>query len=116
MDKRHSSTADVICNHFREQQQKNNQMAAIDFLELTLGMSLMSDDLHKELQDGVLLCKYVYKRERGTRVGAKLDAYRLINCLKPGTITNIGCRNTPFVKVTKKGARRREDRQRRKKT
>ncbi|ORZ02994.1 kinase-like domain-containing protein [Syncephalastrum racemosum] len=76
----HSSEADRLCDQLREEQQKSNVMAAKEFLESTLDIKLESDDLHKELQNGVLLC-------------------RLINCLKPGTILAIGQKNMPFVQM-----------------
>ncbi|KAI9494322.1 hypothetical protein BDB00DRAFT_311157 [Zychaea mexicana] len=83
MYKRHSTSehnADRLCDQLREEQQKSNQNAAKTFIESTLRLKLASDDLHKELQDGVMLCK-------------------LANSLQPGTITSIGCKNIPFVKM-----------------
>lgn len=53
----HSSQADRLCDQLREEQQKSNVMAAKEFLESALDVKLESDDLHKELQDGVLLCR-----------------------------------------------------------
>ncbi|KAI9310716.1 kinase-like domain-containing protein [Dichotomocladium elegans] len=80
--KRHSvsSEADQLCIQFREQQQKSDYHSARQFVESTLNITLESDDLHRELRDGVLLC-------------------RLVNVLKPGTITSIKQMNKPFMKM-----------------
>ncbi|KAG2221621.1 hypothetical protein INT45_005195 [Circinella minor] len=64
MYKRHSSSehnADRLCVQLREEQHKSNQNAAKTFIESTLNLKLVSNDFHKELQDGVLLCKYTCK-------------------------------------------------------
>ena len=63
MYKRYSSSehnADRLCVRLREEQQKSHQNAAKTFIESTLNLKLISNDFHKELQDGVLLCKYVF--------------------------------------------------------
>lgn len=59
MYQRHPSGTDRLCVQLREQQQRSDQYAAKHYLETTLGIQLGSSNLHKELQDGVLLCKYV---------------------------------------------------------
>ncbi|ORZ25182.1 kinase-like domain-containing protein [Absidia repens] len=73
------SHADRICDQLRVEQQQSNLLAAKIFLETSLDTKLC-EDLHKELQDGVILC-------------------RLINCMKPGAIASIGRKNIPFVKM-----------------
>lgn len=66
MYKRHSSAAsttssqtDRLYDCLREEQHKSSKIAAKHFIETTLGSRLASDDFHKELQDGVLLCRYL---------------------------------------------------------
>ncbi|KAI8336975.1 hypothetical protein BC941DRAFT_470705 [Chlamydoabsidia padenii] len=73
------SHADRLCDQLRIEQQQSNLLAAKNFLEAILGTTLCND-LHKELQDGVALC-------------------RLINCMKPDTVSSIGRKNIPFVKM-----------------
>jgi hypothetical protein len=54
---RTKSGADILFDKMRLEQQKNDQLAAVQFLENTLDCSISIDNLHAELKDGVLLCK-----------------------------------------------------------
>jgi hypothetical protein len=51
------SQADRQFAKFHMEQQKNNQRAAKQFIEMTLGEPLPSDDLHECLKDGIILCR-----------------------------------------------------------
>ncbi|KAM3582073.1 Protein kinase of the Mitotic Exit Network [Umbelopsis sp. WA50703] len=64
----------------RLEQQKNDQLAAVQFLENTLDCSISIDNLHAELKDGVLLCN-------------------LVNKLRPDTIKQVGAKDLPFIKM-----------------
>ncbi|KAI7867648.1 kinase-like domain-containing protein [Spinellus fusiger] len=79
-----SSSTDRLCGQLRDQQQKRDQLAAQSFLETTLELHLDSEDLHKELQDGILLCE-------------------VINRIHPGAVTTIGRKNLPFIKMNNIG-------------
>lgn len=56
---RTKSDADMLFDRMRLEQQKNDQLAAVQFLENTLDCSLSNENLHTELKNGVLLCKCV---------------------------------------------------------
>ncbi|KAJ2959329.1 hypothetical protein NQZ79_g5244 [Umbelopsis isabellina] len=77
---RTKSGADILFDKMRLEQQKNDQLAAVHFLENTLGCSISIDNLHTELKDGVLLCN-------------------LVNKLRPNTIKQVGAKDLPFVKM-----------------
>lgn len=57
MSKSKSGT-DLVFDKIRQEQFRNDEKAAIDYLNTTLALDLSLDHpLYPELQDGVLLCK-----------------------------------------------------------
>ncbi|KAI9278141.1 kinase-like domain-containing protein [Umbelopsis sp. AD052] len=67
-------------DRLRIEQQKSNALAAKLFVEETLGQPLASDDLHRELKDGVILCS-------------------LLNKIQAGTVVHINKKDQAFVKM-----------------
>lgn len=65
-------------DRLRIEQQKSNALAAKLFVEETLGQPLASDDLHRELKDGVILCRLVHRHFFWTSFSA---THIFINCL-----------------------------------
>ncbi|KAI8917704.1 kinase-like domain-containing protein [Powellomyces hirtus] len=61
-------------------QHSENQQAAIDFLENTIGRRLPNESLYVSLRNGVILCE-------------------LINKLRPGSIRVISTRDAPFLQM-----------------
>ncbi|KND02884.1 STE/STE11/CDC15 protein kinase [Spizellomyces punctatus DAOM BR117] len=64
----------------RAAQHLENQQAAVDFIETTIGRKLGNDSLHESLRNGVVLCE-------------------LMNKLKPGSISIISTRDAPFLQM-----------------
>lgn len=55
---RSKSGADLLYERFKLEQQKEDEKAAIDYLNATMGTFISYDtSLQHELKDGVLLCK-----------------------------------------------------------
>lgn len=55
---RSKSGADLLFDRMKQEQFRQDEQAAIDYLNSTLDLSLSLDhQLHQELKDGVLLCK-----------------------------------------------------------
>jgi hypothetical protein len=54
---RTKSGADILFDKMKLEQQKIDQLAAVQFLQNTLNCSLLNENLQNELKDGVLLCK-----------------------------------------------------------
>lgn len=55
---RSKSGADLLFDRMKQEQFRQDEKAAIEFLNTTLDISLSLDNqLHHELKDGVLLCK-----------------------------------------------------------
>jgi hypothetical protein len=55
---RSKSGADLLFDRMKQEQFRQDEKAAIEFLNTTLDISLSLDhQLHHELKDGVLLCK-----------------------------------------------------------
>ncbi|KAJ3161776.1 hypothetical protein HDU86_006547 [Geranomyces michiganensis] len=61
-------------------QHSENQAAAVDFLESTIGRKLPDTSLHLSLRNGVILCEF-------------------INKLRPGSIPVISTREAPFLQM-----------------
>ncbi|KAI7868844.1 calponin homology domain-containing protein [Spinellus fusiger] len=76
---RSKGTSEVVYDKIQQEQFKDDEQEAIQFLKDALNLSI-SGDLHKHLKDGVYLCK-------------------LINKLKPGTIKHIGKKDLLFFKM-----------------
>ncbi|GAN04190.1 protein kinase [Mucor ambiguus] len=78
---RSKSGADLLFDRMKQEQFRQDEQAAIDYLNSTLDLSLsLNHQLHQELKDGVLLCN-------------------LVNKLKPGTIKQVGQRDLSFIKM-----------------
>ncbi|CAG8433203.1 515_t:CDS:10 [Ambispora gerdemannii] len=74
------SRTDLVLETLREEHVCSSQKEARDYIEKTLDTQLSGDDLHKVLQDGVVLCS-------------------LMNKLEPNTIPQIERKDHPFVKM-----------------
>ncbi|KAJ3184232.1 hypothetical protein HDU87_005079 [Geranomyces variabilis] len=61
-------------------QHSENQAAALNFLESTIGRKLPDENLHLSLRNGVILCEF-------------------INKLRPGSIPVISTRDAPFLQM-----------------
>ncbi|KAI9275390.1 kinase-like domain-containing protein [Sporodiniella umbellata] len=78
LGKTKSSTNPV--DQIKLEQLKLEEQLAVEYINKTLGVTIQSGDLQKELKDGVVLCN-------------------LVNQLKPGTIKGIGQKDFSFVQM-----------------
>ncbi|CEP17185.1 hypothetical protein [Parasitella parasitica] len=78
---RSKSGADLLFDRMKQEQFRQEEQLAIEYLNSKLDLSLSLDNpLYEELKDGVLLCN-------------------LVNTLKPGTIKHVGQRDLSFIKM-----------------
>ncbi|KAG2231040.1 hypothetical protein INT48_007551 [Thamnidium elegans] len=78
---RSKSGADLLFDKMKQEQYRQDERAAIEYLNKTLDISLsLNNQLQHELSDGVLLCN-------------------LVNKLKPGTIKQVGQKDLSFIKM-----------------
>ncbi|KAG2201006.1 hypothetical protein INT47_006550, partial [Mucor saturninus] len=81
---RSKSGADLLLDKMKQEQYRQDERAAIEYLNTILEMTIPLDaPLQYELSDGVLLCN-------------------LVNKLKPGTIKQVGQKDLSFIKVKRK--------------
>ncbi|KAI7895905.1 uncharacterized protein EV154DRAFT_494138 [Mucor mucedo] len=78
---RSKSGADLLLDKMKQEQYRQDERAAIEYLNTILEMTIPLDaPLQYELSDGVLLCN-------------------LVNKLKPGTIKQVGQKDLSFIKM-----------------
>ncbi|KAI8378066.1 kinase-like domain-containing protein [Radiomyces spectabilis] len=77
---RSKSGADILVDKMRLEQVQQDERQAVHFLNNYLNLSLKDGQLHKALNDGVILCN-------------------LVNKIKPGTIKHVGQKDLSFIKM-----------------